>query len=155
MSKAVQHLQSITSQDEYGTPMDVYLKGVKLAAFTPLLDVCTNLFNKKCDALYTLQHDALSKQWPMSFFMNPPYSKVKQFMRYAYEQHKKWNVNGLILVYAKTDTRWWHEYVQCKAEVHFIQGRIKFNDYYGRPTQHPAPYPSCWVIYRSTGGVMV
>lgn len=148
MSKAIQHLQSITTNDEFGTPWQVYQRGVKLAGFTPYLDVCTNLFNKKCDSFYTISDDALTKQWTKDFYMNAPYSKVKQFLKYAWEQHHTHHVNALILVYAKTDTRWWHEYVQGKAEVHFIQGRIKFNDYYGKPTPHPAPYPSCWVIYR-------
>lgn len=148
MSKAIQHLQSITPQDEYGTPWSTYQQGVKLAGFTPIFDVCTNIFNKKCGTFFTMRDDALTKQWFKDFYMNPPYSKVKQFLRYAWQQHQKWNVNGLILIYAKTDTRWWHEYVQDKAEVHFIQGRIKFNDYYGKQTVHPAPYPSCWVIYR-------
>ena len=47
-------------------------------------------------------------------------------MQKAYEQHKKYNVNALILVFAKTGVKWWHKYVEDKAEVHFLEGRIRF-----------------------------
>jgi len=68
-------------------------------------------------------------------------------MKKAYESHIKHNVTGLILVYAKTDTRWWHEFVENKAEVHFIKGRVKFY-LDGQISKNSAPYPSCWIIYR-------
>ena len=79
--------------------------------------------------------------------MNPPYSNVAVFMRKAYYQHLKKNLDGLILCYAKTDTKWWHSFVEGKAEIHFIKGRIKFYKN-GKITQNSAPYPSVWIIYR-------
>jgi len=147
-SKAVQHLQGIIIQDEYGTPNDKLDQAVNQYKILPVLDVCSNGPNAKCVGYFTKEMDALSQEWDLDFFMNPPYSKVDKFMKYAYEQHKKHNVNGLILTYSKTDTRWWHEFVEEKAEVHFIKGRIKFMDEHGNPTKHPAPYPSVWIIYR-------
>jgi len=81
-------------------------------------------------------------------------------------------VNGLILTYSKTDTKWWHEYIEGKAEVHNIKGRIKFLDENGKIKKYCkncktsfsgidicprcdgelrencAPYPSCFIIYR-------
>lgn len=65
----------------------------------------------------------------------------------------------MVLVYSKTDTKWWHKYVEGKAEVHNIQGRLQFLDDTGKPkmywnqakqrlTKGYAPYPSCWIIYR-------
>lgn len=148
MSKALQNLNIINLNDEYGTPLIQY----KLACFRwgikPQLDVCTNPANAKCDAYWTIQDDALSHQWDMDFFMNPPYSRVREFMEYAYQQHKKHNVDALILVYAKTDTKWWHDLVEGKAEIHFVRGRIKFNDMNGNMTKNSAPYPSVWIIWR-------
>lgn len=75
-------------------------------------------------------------------------------MEKAYAEHKKWNVNGLILVYSKTDTKWFNRYVydQSKAkwlgEFYPIPGRIKFWKN-GKKTEFPAPYPSCLIVYRS------
>ena len=54
----------------------------------------------------------------------------------------------MILCYAKTDTKWWHEYVEGKAEYHFQKGRIKFLDGQGNLTKNSSPYPSVWIIIR-------
>ena len=69
-------------------------------------------------------------------------------MKKAYEEHITHNIELMILCYAKTETAWWHNYVQNKAEVHFIKGRMKFLCRHGYPKKGSAPYPSVWVIYR-------
>jgi len=113
----------------------------------PKIDVCATEKNSKCAKFITEKEDSLLVEWKQTFFMNPPYSKVEKFMKKAYYQHIKHGVEGLILVFAKTDTKWWHEFVENKAEVHFIKGRIKFfKD--GYETKNSAPYPSVWLIYR-------
>lgn len=73
---------------------------------------------------------------------------VTDWLKKAYSEHLNNNVNALILTFAKTDTKWWHKYVENKAEVHFIQGRIRFLDK-GTVSDYPAPYGSCWIIYRA------
>ena len=82
--------------------------------------------------------------------MNPPYSEIGKFMRFAREQHEKHNVDVLILAYAKVDTKWWHDYVEGRSEIHNIKGRIRFNCKHGYPKDNVAPYPSCWIIWRKT-----
>lgn len=167
----MQHLSQISVRDEYGTPWDILNTAKQRYKIFPQLDVCTNLANKKCDAYYTIDDNSLTKKWNMDFFMNPPYSQVEDFMRHAFFQHKINNVNGLILVYSKTDTDWWHSYVEEKAEVHFIHHRLRFLNENGkiprfckkcrtsteniscencgnRTSINSAPYPSCWIIYR-------
>jgi site-specific DNA-methyltransferase (adenine-specific) len=140
-------LQNITVQDEYGTPNLQLKKAMMDYDILPFIDVCATPENAKFATFFTIKDDALTKEWRLDFFMNPPYSRVKEFMKYAYNEHIRHNVNGLILTYAKTDTIWWHEFVENKAEVHFIKGRIKFlRD--NQVTQHPAPYPSVWIIFR-------
>ena len=113
----------------------------------PKLDVCATVFNKKCDKWFEKSDYPLESDWNQDFFMNPPYSEVEQWMAKAYYEHRRHNVNGLALVYSKTDTKWWHKYVEGKAEVHFIEGRVKFLKN-GTKSKNPAPYPSCWIIWR-------
>jgi len=80
--------------------------------------------------------------------MNPPYSRISEFMEFAYDQHKKNNVSCLILTYSKTGTRWWHRYVQGIADhVEFQKGRISFLDEYGNQTKNTAPYDSAWIVF--------
>lgn len=146
--KSVQHLSIISVRDEYGTPKTLFLLACFDYTINPKLDVCATNINKKCERYFTKEIDALKQDWDQDFFMNPPYSQVSEFMRYAYKQHKKHNVNALILTYAKTDTKFWHNYVEGIAEVHFIKGRIKFLDEFGNLTKNTAPYPSVWIIFR-------
>lgn len=162
MRKSVQHLQNIDVQDEYGTPNVELRKAMMNYDVLPFLDVCTNDANAKFQNYFTKEDDALTKEWNCDFFMNPPYSRVTEFIEYAFKQHRKHNVTALILTYSKTDTKWWHDYVEQYAEIHFIKGRVQFNDKDGKPVlnknpesksfgkRQSAPYPSCWIIFRRT-----
>jgi len=144
---SIKHLANIKIKDDYETPYDLYYDSCQKYKIFPTLDVCANKKNTKCKNYFTEQDDSLTKEWTQTFFMNPPYSRVADFMKKAYYQHKKNKVNGMILIFAKTDTKFWHSFIENKAEVYFIKGRIKFlKD--GFKTKNSAPYPSCFVIYR-------
>jgi len=152
-SKAVQHLSHIKIEDEYETPTPIFKNACITYQIKPKLDVCGSKHHHKLKKYFKKSENALAKDWKVDFWMNPPYSKVGPFMKKAYEEHKKWNVDGLILVYSKTDTKWFNKYVynQSKkkwiAEFYPIEGRIKFWKN-GKKTPFPAPYPSCFIIYR-------
>lgn len=152
-SKAVRHLSHIKIEDEYETPTDVFKNGCKKYGVKPLLDVCGSREHHKLKKYFKKSENALIKDWKYDFWMNPPYSKVAHFIKKAYEEHKKWNVNGIILVYSKTDTKWFNQFVYNQeknkwiGEFYPIPGRIKFWKN-GKKTRFPAPYPSCFIIYR-------
>ena len=120
------HLQNIEQDDEWETPTDLFEMKCKEFNIHPELDVSATPETSKCDKFYTINDDALTKKWDKPFFMNPPYSKVDKFMDKAITEHLKYNVDGLILVYAKVDTKWWHKYVEDKLEYKFVKGRIRF-----------------------------
>jgi site-specific DNA-methyltransferase (adenine-specific) len=145
-SRAVKHLSIIEKNDEWGTPFEMLRNAVDEFQISPKLDVCANFYNKKFDYYFTKEDNALTKEWDEDFFMNPPYSKVKLWVEKAYNEHKKHNVNGLALLYSKTDTKYWHDFIEGKAEIHSIKGRVKF--VIGGRVKKSAPYPSCWVIWR-------
>ncbi len=170
MSKSLQHLQLITIQDDYETPDPLFKFGKKKFNTKPVLDVCATKKHHKCARYFT--KDALEKEWNKDFWCNPPYSDVAKFIKHGYEQHKKHNVDGLFLVYAKTDTKWFHDYVQGKAKIFFLKGRIKFwingkvpkwcdecqKQYISKEKycrfcrnklkENPSPYPSMLVFYK-------
>lgn len=81
-------------------------------------------------------------------FLNPPYSKVRAFMRKAREESDR-GCLVVCLVPSRTDTSWWHEYVwngdqpRNRVEVRFIRGRLKFGN-----SENSAPFPSVIVIFR-------
>ena len=89
--------------------------------------------------------------WNGVVWLNPPYSRVKQFMMKASEQALK-GCTVVCLVPSRTDTRWWHECVWDElrnrarhgVEVRFVRGRLKFGD-----GKNSAPFPSVVIVFRS------
>jgi len=171
-SKAEQHLSIIHIQDEYGTKKDLYKKACEEFNINPEIDVCGSKINHVCENYITKEMDFFKCFVTEDFYMNAPYSEIYKFMERAFKVHSEKNVNALILTYAKTDTKFWHRFVEGKAEIHFIEGRLKFLDEYGnirtycseckegysglthcpkcgqKINENSAPYPSCWIIYR-------
>lgn len=144
---SIKHLSIIKVKDDYETPYEIYYNACQDFKIFPKLDVSATATNSKCANYYTPDEDGLTKDWNKTFWCNPPYSKVADFMKKAYYDSKKFQVEGICLIFAKTDTKFWHSFIEGKAEVHFIKGRIKFLKH-GFKTKNSAPYPSCFVIYR-------
>lgn len=166
MTRATTHLKNIKVNDEYGTPKNLFEIACMKYGIFPLIDICASFTNHVLPNFISKESNCFKHYINEDFFMNPPYSQIYKFMSYAYEQHRKFNVNALILTFAKVDTKWWHEFVEDYAEVHFIRGRIQFNDHTGNPTTFfdkktqklkngHAPYPSCWIIFRKKGDLTV
>jgi len=148
-NKSVQHLKSISIQDEYGTPKELFQTICKKYNLHPQIDICASKTNHVLPNYITKQQNCFNYEIKQDFFMNPPYSKVSEFMAFAYEQHKKNNVSCLILTYSKTGTKWWHKYVQGIADhVEFQKGRISFLDENSYRTKHCAPYDSAWIVFK-------
>ena len=77
--------------------------------------------------------------------MNPPYGRaIKNWLKKAYEEGQKPNTTVVCLIPARTDTRYWHDYVMKAQAVYFIKGRLKFGD-----SNNSAPFPSAVVVFTS------
>jgi len=50
----------------------------------------------------------------------------------------------VMLIPARTDTRYFHEYIYGKSEIRFIKGRLKFGD-----SKNSAPFPSMIVVFKT------
>ena len=50
---------------------------------------------------------------------------------------------AVMLIPARTDTKWFHKFINKRSEVRFIKGRLKFGE-----SQNSAPFPSMVVIFR-------
>ena len=129
--------------DNWATPQDFFDNLNEEFHFT--LDPCANEKNHKCDLFYTKEQDGLTKDWGGHVvFCNPPYGKeIADWVRYSYEQSQKPNTTVVMLIPARTDTRYFHDYIYGKAEIRFIKGRLKFGD-----ATTAAPFPSMVVVYR-------
>ena len=47
----------------------------------------------------------------------------------------------VMLLPARTDTKWFHEYILPYGQIRFIRGRLKFGD-----SKNSAPFPSMIVV---------
>lgn len=130
--------------DNWATPQDFFDKLNEEFHFT--LDPCADEVNHKCDQFFTREQDGLSQDWGGNVvFCNPPYGKeIADWVQYSYEQSKKPNTTVVMLIPARTDTRYFHDYIYGKAEIRFIRGRLKFGD-----ATSAAPFPSMVVVYRN------
>lgn len=80
-------------------------------------------------------------------FCNPPYGRdICKWVEKAYREGHKDNTLVCMLIPARTDTRYFHDYIKNRAEVRFIPGRLKFGN-----SKNAAPFPSMVVIFRGPG----
>lgn len=155
--------------DEWSTPLDFLAEMNCEFGFD--LDAAASAENRNgyAEFYFGLDHeeswrrDALTADWAadlrerksetMAVWLNPPYSKCREFIGKAAEEARK-GCTVVCLVPSRTDTRWWHEHVwdatqhrpRPGVEVRFIKGRLKF----GGATAG-APFPSVVIVFRPEG----
>lgn len=129
--------------DEWATPQ--WLFDELDAEFHFDLDPCATDENHKCAEYYTKADDGLAKNWGgRSVYCNPPYGRqIGKWVRKAYEEAQKPGTTVVLLVPARTDTKWFHDYIYGETEIRFIKGRVRFGN-----SKHGAPFPSMVVVWR-------
>ena len=111
------------------------------------LDTCASDDNHKLDNYFTEKDDALVQEWNGNVFMNPPYGRhIGDFIKKAYDEHLRDPDRFIVmLIPSRTDTKYWHDYIQDKSTVKFIKGRLKFE--INGKSLDAAPFPSALVVY--------
>lgn len=103
-------------------------------------DVCALPENAKCKHFYTPEQDGLAREWSGSCWCNPPYGRqIGKWVRKASES----KATTVMLIPARTDTAWFHDYIYGKAEVRFVRGRLRFSG-----AKENAPFPCMVVVFR-------
>lgn len=138
---------------DWCTPQDFFDKLNQEFCF--LLDAAATDKTSKCQIYYTPETDGLRSSWNLggTVFCNPPYGRqIGKWVKKAYEESKN-GATVVLLIPARTDTKYFHDYILGKSEVRFIRGRITFVNDNGDPYRDrkgkpmPAPFPSMVVIY--------
>lgn len=126
--------------EDWGTPQDLFDALNDEFYFT--LDPCSTHENAKCKKHYTKEEDGLAQDWDDErVFCNPPYgSAIGKWVKKCATSNAKVVV---MLIPARTDTAWFHEWIYTRAEIRFIRGRLKFAG-----AKHNAPFPSMICIFR-------
>ena len=109
------------------------------------LDPCSTHENHKCDKYFTKAENGLLQDWQgETVYCNPPYGKqISQWVEKCYREGIKDNTTVVMLIPARTDTAYFHDFILNRSEIRFVPGRLYFNDGKGR-----SPFASIVVIFR-------
>lgn len=112
------------------------------AEFHFTLDAAASEANHKCAKYYSEQDSAFDHEWGgETVFCNPPYGRVigKWVGKCASEALRP-DTLVVMLVPARTDTRWFHRWLYRRAQLRFLPGRLHFETDGKRGDA--APFPS-------------
>lgn len=138
-----------SNKADWTTPQYLFDKLNEEFHFT--LDAAATDANKKCARYLGPDHedpkrrDALTFLWrdaaEGAIWCNPPYPVKPGWIDQAQDA---WGFGFpvVMLVPARTDTRWWTEAAMCVDEIRFISGRLKFGN-----AEAGAPFPSALLIW--------
>ncbi len=149
MDKSTQKTLFSSDSGEWETPNEIFLPLDEEFRFE--LDVCASHENHKCAEYFTIEDDCFTQSWVRNgwFWMNPPYGRILiNFIRKAIQEVLR-GAKGVILVPARTDTKWWSFFWSHKThrprlwvkEIRFIRGRVKFVG-----AKNAAPFPSAIIV---------
>lgn len=131
-----------SKSNEWATPLEFYKELDNEFHFN--LDPCSDDTNYKCEKHFTLADDGLSQNWGgCRVFCNPPYSDISKWVEKSFREGHKDNTIVVMLIPARTDTKYFHDYILHRSEIRFVKGRLKFGE-----GKNSAPFPSMVVIFR-------
>ena len=122
----------LSLSDEWETPKELYEHLCEKYIIHPKLDVCCTRENKKC--LKGFYNFALVKDWNSGdiethglcdVWCNPPHSKNEEFVKKAYDQWVKHNINIMMILPANAMcTNYAENWIDPFAEYHPINRKF-------------------------------
>lgn len=116
------------------TPNDFFEPLNKEFRFT--LDVAADKQNKKAERFFSKEDNGLEQSWENEIcWCNPPYGRgAPKWIKKAKDETAN-NATSVLLILARTNTKWFHELCMKANEIRFVKGRPKFiGAKYGLPS---------------------
>ncbi len=124
---------------EWRTPSSLFQALHSQHQFT--IDAAATRKNTQLPRFFTAEQDGLAQDWSgHRVWLNPPYGKTMPLW-----MAKAATADALVvvLVPARTDTAWWHDWVISEAtQIAYVRGRLSFEG-----ARSSAPFPSAIVTY--------
>lgn len=139
---SMRNIHTSSATDNWPTPQHLFDRLHEEFEFT--IDVAASADNAKCKRYFTCETDGLAQSWANeTAFCNPPYGRqIEKWVEKAIQSTYN-NATIVMLLPARTDTRWFQACFAYADEVRFIPGRLRFGD-----AKEPAPFPSCIVVFK-------
>ena len=133
------NLMFSSKTDLWETPQDLFNKYDAVYHFA--IDVCALPENAKCKRFFTPEMDGLKQEWTGVCWCNPPYGR--QIGMWV-EKAVKSFATVVMLLPARTDTKWFHDWCLPYGKIEFLRGRLKFGG-----CENSAPFPSMVVVFQA------
>lgn len=128
-----------SKKDDWGTPWAFFDR--LDAEFDFEFDAAASPNNAKCDAFCCSGSLGMAWAGMGRTWCNPPYGRqIGDWIDKAIAEGMRTVV--VMLVPARTDTKWWARAVKSCQEVRFVKGRIKFEG-----AESGAPFPSAVLVW--------
>lgn len=137
-----------TITDEWGTPKALFNSLDNEFDFT--LDPCGSEARILKNGMLTYIKEKDGLHWPWighRVFVNPPYSDIAKWVKKCFVERNSAELI-VLLIFSRTDTKYFHEYIYHHAELRFLKGRLKFVRMDGVKNNLSATFPSMLCIYR-------
>ncbi len=118
------------------------------------LDPAATAANAKARNYFTKEQDGLRQVWRGNVFVNPPYGRgsTRKWVSKAVDEIIAGNAQQVVMLLpARTDTKWFREVMSYAYNVDFIQGRVTFEQ--KGTSGNPAPFPSIVVVFNQMWAV--
>ena len=134
----------VSSRQDWSTPQSLFDALDGEFGFT--VDLAAHDLNHKCAIYLGQSQDAMKQEWLGTGWLNPPYGdsgyRMEKWVRKAQAESAQHGSTIVMLIPARTNTKWWHECCMSAAEIRFVCGRPKFGD-----AEHGLPQPLALVIF--------
>lgn len=130
-----------SATDKWNTPKDLIYAIVRFLGWIDL-DPCADA-SESVPAGNHFTENGLEREWFGRVFMNPPYGR--EIGKWVMKARSEDGIDELIMLLpARTDTKWFQPLLTYNFSVCFINHRLKFGD-----SKNSAPFPSA-LVYRGS-----
>ena len=154
MEKQIVSYDKTPDEDSYETDPQLFQRLQKQFNLNCALDAAAVPNNTLCDNFLT---DALAQEWlvndkPVDVWCNHPHSLNEKFVLRANQQHKKHNINILMIIPTNCQSaKFWHDTIETETKVmienHPLEKRPQFLKL-GVKTKYPSRNAYRIVIWR-------
>jgi phage N-6-adenine-methyltransferase len=140
--------RAVGGPDEYYTPSE-YIEVAREVMGGIDCDPATCAYAQEyiqAKEFYTKSENGLAHPWNGKVWLNPPYSRVREFITKLLNETASGRViAAILLIHNNTDTTWFHEAAEAADAICFLRGRICFGQENGIPS--PPPQGQAFLYY--------
>lgn len=106
------------------------------------LDPCASPDPMHHFAIRNVSFEGIGERWKGRTFVNPPFDALAEWAKKCRDSHEEEGAEVVLLLPARTDTRYWHSHVAHAQAICLWKGRMRFVG-----ATASAPFPTALVYW--------